>query len=230
MDMFKDGRHVQDKVKNSLRSFTYNYIDLDLKEFNLNRRRITIFRNLNDNFAILKPDKGNCIVLMKQSDYVTSVRSLFTDSTKFKKVPSDPTSTRLSSLQKYLSTLLKRNENTENEYNTLRPKAAHFGRAHGLPKVHKAFSFLPKFRPIIDTVNTPYYNVGKFISSQLNPPTSNEFSLSDSFDAVSSIKNIPEHLFLDGYQFVSFDIESLFTNVPLTRTVNIVLDRIYNKN
>ena len=109
MDMFKDGRHVQDKVKNSLRSFTYNYIDLDLKEFNLDRRRIRILRNLNANFAILKPDKGNGIVLMKQSDYVTSVRSLFTDSTKFKKVPSDPTSTRLSSLQKYLSTLLKRN-------------------------------------------------------------------------------------------------------------------------
>ena len=167
---------------------------------------------------------------MKWSDYVTSVRSLFTDSSKFKKVLSDPTSTRLSSQQKYLSTLLKRNEITENEYNALRHKAAHFGRAYGLSKIHKAFSFLPKFRLIIDTVNTPYCNVGKFISSLLNPLTSNEFSLSDSFDAVSSIKSIPEHLFLEGYQFFSFDIESLFTNVPLTRTVNIVLDRVYNKN
>ena len=152
------------------------------------------------------------------------------DSGKFKKVLSDPTPTRLLSLQKYLSTLLKRNEITWNEYNALRPKATHFGRAHGLPKVHKTFSFLPKFRPIIDTVNTPYYNIGKFISSLLNPPTLNEFSLSDSFDAVSSIKNIPAHLFPEGYQFVSFDIESLFTNALLSRTFNIVLDRIYNKN
>ena len=92
-DMFKEGRHVQDKVKNSLRSFTYNYIDLDLKQFN----------------AV------------------------------------------------------------------------------------------------------------------------NEFSLSDSFDSVTHIKNILKHLFVEGYQFVSFDVESLFT-VPLSRTVDIILDRIYNDN
>ena len=34
-------------------------------------------------------------------------------------------------------------------------------------------------------------------------------------------------MFQEGYRFVSFDIESLFTNVPLTRTINIILKRIY---
>ena len=33
LNAFKDGKHVQDKIKNSLRSVTYDYIDLDLKEF-----------------------------------------------------------------------------------------------------------------------------------------------------------------------------------------------------
>ena len=28
LDIFKQGRYVQDKIKNYLRSFTYNYIDL----------------------------------------------------------------------------------------------------------------------------------------------------------------------------------------------------------
>ena len=34
LDLFKDGRHVQDKIKNSLRSFAFNfieYVDLKLK-------------------------------------------------------------------------------------------------------------------------------------------------------------------------------------------------------
>ena len=31
------------------------------------------------------------------------------------------------------------------------------------------------------------------------------------------------------YQLVSFDVKSLFTNVPLQTTVNIIVDRIYNK-
>ena len=54
-----------------------------------------------------------------------------------------------------------------------------------------------------------------------------EESLSDSFDAVTNINNIPRHLFQEGYQCVSFDVEALFTNVPLRRTLNIILDHIY---
>ena len=126
----------------------------------------------------------------------------------------------------------------------MRPTSAHFGRAHGLPKTHKTFQSIPKFRPIIDTTNTPHYNVGKFLAGLLNPLTLNQYSLRDSFDAADAIKSIPPppELFSQGcrgrrleansrlgYKFVSFDVESLFTNVPLHRTINIVLDRIYNK-
>jgi hypothetical protein len=56
---------------------------------------------------------------------------------------------------------------------------------------------------------TPQYNVGTFLSSLLNPLTLNDHSLSDSFDAVTNINNIPKHLFQEGYEFVSFDVESL---------------------
>ena len=94
---------------------------------------------------------------------------------------------------------------------------------------HKIFDTLPKFRPIIDMTNTPHYNVGKFLSNLLHPLTLNDYSLADSFDAVPQINNIPKHLFREGYQFVSFDVVSLFTNVPLSRTVQTILDRIYNE-
>ena len=66
LNQFKDGYFVKEKVKNSLRSFTYNYIDLDLKQFYVDRKRIRILRNMNINFAILKPDKGNGIVILIQ--------------------------------------------------------------------------------------------------------------------------------------------------------------------
>ena len=38
---------------------------------------------------------------------------------------------------------------------------------HGLPKIHKPFDILPKFRPIIDTTGTTHYSVGKYISGTL---------------------------------------------------------------
>ena len=51
----------------------------------------------------------------------------------------------------------------------------------------------------------------------------------DSFTAANKIREIQKELFDHGYRFVSFDVESLFTSIPLSKTINIILDRIYNK-
>ena len=66
--------------------------------------------------------------------------------------------------------------------------------------------------------------VGKFLSNLLHPLTLNNHFLTDSFDATTQIN---KHLFQEVYQFDSFDVQSLFTNVPLSRTVQIILNRIY---
>ena len=63
----------------------------------------------------------------------------------------------------------------------------------------------------------------------MQPLTQNEFTLKDTFDAANRIKSIPPDLFIQGDKFVSLDVESLFTNVPLQRTLNIILARIFNK-
>ena len=55
----------------------------------------------------------------------------------------------------------------------------------------------------------------------------NEFSLKDSFDTAIRIRNIPKELFDQGYVLVSFDVVSLFTNVPHERAIKIILDRVY---
>ena len=104
---------------------------------------------------------------MNRSDYIIAV-GLFSDTSKFRQLPTDPTPTRLSTLQNYLSKLLNRGEISESEYSLLRPKHAHVGRAHAVPKIHKQYTTLPKFRPIVDTTNTTHYNVGKFLSNLLN--------------------------------------------------------------
>ena len=99
----------------------------------------------------------------------------------------------------------------------MRPRSAQIGRAHGLPKIHKEFTNLPPFRPIIDTTNTPYYEVGKLLTSLLEPLTKNQYVVKDSFEAVERIKDIPKEYFEQGYKYVSFDVESLFTSVPLKK-------------
>ena len=111
----------------------------------------------------------------------------------------------------------------------MRPKFEQIARAHGLPKAHKPFEHFKKFWPIIGTTNRPYYGISKFLSNLLNPLTENQYAVKDTFTAANKIREIPKELFDHGYRYVSFDVESLFTSVHLSKTINIILDEMYNK-
>ena len=140
-------------------------------------------------------------MLVNHGDYVSSMQRIFDNASKFKKIEEDPTITRLTTVQSYLKTLCKRGEITEFEKKAMQPKFAQIARAHGLPKTHKPFGHLPKFGPIIDTTNTPYYGNSKFLSNLLNPLTKNQYMVKDLFTAANMIREIPKKLFDQGYQF-----------------------------
>lgn len=74
-----------------------------------------------------------------------------------------------------------------------------------------------------------HYQVGKCLSGFFNPLTSTDYIIKDSFDAATRIKNIPLKLFDEGYKFTSFDAVSLFTKVPLQKTITIIFKKFYVK-
>ena len=109
----------------------------------------------------------------------------------------------------------------------MRTVSAQLGRAHALPKIHEVFTNVPKIHPIIDTTNTPYYKIGH-LPSLLQPLTISNYT-QDSFDAANKIKSASSEIFKEGHPFVSFDVECLLTNVPLSKPINIILDRMYRQ-
>ena len=154
---------------------------------------------------------------------------LFAAPSKFCKLDKNNTLTQLTTLQNYLRTIYNRGEINDDEYNSIRPQSTKPTRTHGLPKTHKPYDNLPPLRPIIDTTGNTYQPVAKFLSRLLNPLTHNEYSLQESFDAVKRIQNIPDYLYTDGYRFISFDVKSSFTSIPLKETVEIILNKIYEE-
>ena len=229
-DLLRNDYQSINRAKNCLRSLAYNLIDLDNQQVFRDSKKLKILKNLRETCAILKPDKGNGVVIIDTADYHNSISELFSDKTKFKKLNEDPTHTRLNTLHSYLCKLREREEITDDEFKAMRPENAKIARAHGLPKIHKNFERIPPFRPIIDTTGSTHYGVGKYITELLSPLTQNAYSLKDSFDAVERINNIPRDLLdNDEYTLISLDVVSLFTNVPLLTTVNIILDRVYKQ-
>lgn len=55
----------------------------------------------------------------------------------------------------------------------------------------KLFQHLSKFWPILDTMNPPYYGIGKFLTSLLNPLVQkNDYVVKVYFKAASKINSI----------------------------------------
>ena len=226
----RDGSFFQRQAKNQLRAMAFNLINIEEKQFFRDKKMLDVIRDLKEKVVLLAPDKGNGVVVMDKEDYRNSLEQLFSDRTKFRVLKEDPTNTRLKSLQTFLRSLKKRGEIDETEFKTMFPDNAKIGRAHGTAKVHKDFDRIPPLRPIVDTIGSTHYGVGKFITRLLNPLTQNDYSLKDSFETAERIRaNIPDALYDEGYVLVSFDVKSLFTNVPLKKTIDVILDRVYNQ-
>ena len=46
----------------------------------------------------------------------------------------------------------------------------------------------------------------------------------------SRIQKVPVQMFDQGYRYFSFDMASLFTNVSLSETISVVIDRVHKDN
>ena len=54
------------RIKHSIRALACNFLDFDDKRLHDDHKRIKILKELNKKCAILKPDKGNDVVLQKK--------------------------------------------------------------------------------------------------------------------------------------------------------------------
>ena len=69
----------------------------------------------------------------------------------------------------------------------------------------------PKLRPIISSLGTFNYNLARFLFDLLSPLSPNDYSWKDTLSFVSQLKNAN----LSKKFIVSYDVTSLFTDIPL---------------
>ena len=101
-------------------------------------------------------------------------------------------------------------------------------RIYGTPKMHKFSSSdsFPKLRPIVSSIGTFNYNLACFLCDLLSPLVPNDYSCKDTFSFVSQINNAN----LCKKFLVSYDVTSLFTNIPFQETIDITINLIFNHN
>ena len=132
----------------------------------------------------------------------------------------DRTSRSEAKLQKFLLGLVKSKNLSRDIYTKVRPTGSQRPRLYGLPKVHKTDVPL---RPILSMIGSAQHQLAKWLATILKPVLDrySTYCAQDSFSFANYVRNLtkinPSTCFLG-----SFDVTSLFTNVPLQEQLKFV--------
>ena len=132
---------------------------------------------------------------------------------------------RMIQLQRFHRNLKKNDEIDNIIYDKINPTGSQPARIYGLPKIHKVqdHSSTPPFRLIVSPIGTHNYNIAKYLCILLNPHIPNDYCACDTFTFVNEVTRL---LTLNKFM-VSFDVESLFTNIPLIESIDLCSGRLH---
>ena len=180
----------------------------------------------NDNsIVIMKPDKGNGVVILNKDEYHKKMDEILADSSKFEILDDDAvklTLKRENQVKVLLKKLKSDNYVTEKTYNELYPTGTRIGLLYGLPKIHK--SSIP-FRPILSCINHYSYKIARFFIPFLAPISMSSFVIKDSFSFVQELLNADVNT--NDVFMARCDVAPLFTNIPVDETIDIISNHLF---
>ena len=220
---------TKEHIKNEVHSFLKNARAVCSSRSNTSLHNVLTNLAKDDSIAICKFDKGNGVVILDKDDYNSKCLDILSDTSKFQKLKYENVATTIlkkrKSLQNYVYRYLRNNDSIEKStYDTLYDVGSSPGKFYGLVKVHK--DGYP-IRPVVSMINTPEYGIAKWLDTFIKPNIPSKYMLSSTDNFINVIKDFPVY---PGDKLVSFDVKSLYTNVPLHETVKIVADYVYSKN
>ncbi|XP_066988217.1 uncharacterized protein [Macrobrachium rosenbergii] len=185
----------------------------------LSKELITAAQELRENkdIVIRKADKTAVYVIMDKTDYLQKINEILSDSNKFRKISRDTTNAIKVRVNKVIDTINAKMggvhfQKITGEYSP--------GYMYGNVKTHKNGNPL---RPIISQIPTPTYALAKKLNKLLTPYVPTEFSLRSSKEFIDLL----QHKSSQGL-IASLDVESLFTNVPVEETIDMIIDEVYH--
>jgi len=167
------------------------------------------------NIVICKADKGNATVIMNRVDYEQKIQTLLND-TCYSIVQQDPTSNLGKAVKEFCKKLIQNNEIEKTFQSSLIVTNIYCPIFYGLPKIHKKEVPL---RPIVDYRNSPFYKMSIFLKNILGLLDFQSYCTKNSKEFVEQLKTTKIR---PGEEMVSFDIVSLFTNVPIPETLDYI--------
>lgn len=183
---------------------------------NFIRGRTTEFFKEHKDILVLNSDKGKHTVVMYEMDYERKMSRMLEDSSTYTRTE-DMTDKNIKRNQELVDKLINCGAiEKEHRYRYL-DSTATTAKIYGLPKVHKKDAPL---RPITSTTNAPGSNLAKRMTEILSTIfDGDDLHLKNSTQAKYYIDKVQLE---EGEVLVSFDVISMFTNIPLELVRSII--------
>jgi hypothetical protein len=220
-----DWRNIQNQIKIAANEFINKVKTKYIS--NLSKEEQEAIKELKEDrsIVILRADKGNAIVIMNKIDYMNKVKELLNDQDKFISIKEDESASDESIINRRLMKLKKDKKITIKEYNHLVTSGSSIPVLYCTVKVHKRNFPL---RPIVSMCNAPNYKLAGYLANMLNECRDKSASyIKDSFQFAENIKKMNIH---QDEIMVSFDVQSLYPNVPVEEAIKIAVELIWKKN
>ena len=169
--------------------------------------------------TIRRADKASTYVLMNTQEYLGKINNILSDTRKFKKITKNPTEALKTKINKIIA---KNNSTSKNiKFEKLSGEYT-MGYCYGNVKTHKPGN---KLRPIISQIPAPTYKLAKRLCTLLTPFIPTTYSMQSASEFLDILKTNKGKGVI-----ASLDVESLFTNVPVDRTIDLIIDRVYHND
>ena len=219
-------RSMSEELINEINIKTLKYINKN-KKMKPNRLIKMTQKYLKNNNLIAVPfDKGVGICLMSIESYNQKLGEIL-KLPQFEKMTKQRTNAKEFVLKeeedivKCLKELLNEEQISQKAFDMLKPVGSKPPRLYGLAKVHK--KDIP-VRPVLSMPGSAYHKIGKFLAQFVSHVP--ECNINTSSKHISDkIKSV--HLD-EGEELISFDVVSLYTNVPVIESIEDCANLLYN--
>ncbi|XP_036340019.1 uncharacterized protein LOC118749331 [Rhagoletis pomonella] len=215
----KEKEIARNKVSNRILLFKRNMKHNEAEKLILSafHKAKAFIQKHKNNIIITDADKGNKTVVIYKTEYLEKMKKLIEDRNTYKSIRTDPTNTLQRKNNKIVDELYKGKHINFREKQKLTCTAA--TRIYGLPKIHKPGVPL---RPIVSSIMVPCYKLPKYIGEIIQSLISGKYNAKNAFDLKDKLTNV--HV-CDEDVLVSFDVISLFTNIPTTLASRIIMNK-----
>ena len=180
----------------------------------------------NNSIVIKKADKGSNIIIMDREVYVREAMRQLTDKKFYKRCEKDLTLEHHSLIQELILEMFNKKIISEQTYKFLSTGGKRTSIFYLLPKIHKNL-LNPPGRPIVSSVDNPTERISMMLDIILQPFLSDTKSYIK--DTPDFLRKIEEITILSEENFFTLDVASLYTNIPLEESLDIMEEEFFPK-